>query len=72
VNVVAETPELDHGETTENPTPMPNAKRTNVMAREAVAPAKTALKLTVDSVSSTARFPVSMTMMPNLPEGVTI
>src|SRR6202140_661803 len=42
LNVVAETPELPHGEMTENPMPAPKDRRTSVRARDATAPAKTA------------------------------
>jgi predicted phage gp36 major capsid-like protein len=40
--VVAETPELNQGDTTENPSPAPNDNKTNVNAQEAIAPARTA------------------------------
>src|SRR5579864_312251 len=40
--LVAETPELDHGDTTENPTPTPNDSITRVNAQDVTAPAKTA------------------------------
>src|ERR1700689_1521660 len=42
LNVVAETPELPQGETTENPMPAPKDKSTRVSAKDATAPAKTA------------------------------
>jgi hypothetical protein len=42
LNVVAETPEFPHGETTVNPIPAPNESSTSVKARDATAPARTA------------------------------
>jgi hypothetical protein len=38
LNVVAETPEFPHGETTDNPSPVPNESRTKVSAPEAIPP----------------------------------
>src|SRR5438067_5052496 len=40
--VVAETPKLDHGDTTENPSPAPSDSKTSVNAQDAIAPATTA------------------------------
>jgi len=37
--VLADMPELPHGDTAENPMPAPNARRTRVMAAAATAPA---------------------------------
>src|ERR1700684_2826830 len=42
LNIVAETPELPQGETTENPIPAPKDRSTSVRARDATAPANTA------------------------------
>src|SRR5664279_1671330 len=42
LNVVAETPAPDHGDTTDKPRPMPKAIRTTVSAQETTAPAATA------------------------------
>src|SRR3981081_2691029 len=42
LNVVAETPELPQGDTTENPMPAPKDRSTSVRASDATAPAKTA------------------------------
>jgi hypothetical protein len=42
LNVVADTPAPDHGETTDNPSPTPNASNTRVNAQETMAPAATA------------------------------
>src|ERR1700733_14444281 len=53
LNVVAETPELPQGETTENPMPAPNDKSTSVRARDATAPAKTAAQDTPGTDGST-------------------
>src|SRR3984885_10674731 len=53
LNVVAETPELPQGETTENPMPAPNDKSTSVRARDATAPAKTAAHDTPGTDGST-------------------
>src|ERR1700709_484103 len=53
LNVVAETPELPQGETTENPMPAPNDKSTSVRASEATAPAKTAAQDTPGTDGST-------------------
>ena len=53
LNVVAETPELPHGETTENPMPTPKDKSTSVSARDATAPAKTAAQDTPGTEGST-------------------
>src|SRR3984957_18619978 len=53
LNVVAETPELPQGETTENPMPAPNDKSTSVNARDATAPAKTAAQDTPGTDGST-------------------
>jgi hypothetical protein len=59
LKVVAETPELPQGETTENPMPAPKDKSTSVSAREATAPAKTAaqdIPGTDGSTKSTCAF----------------
>src|ERR1700716_2389567 len=53
LNVVAETPELPHGETTKNPMPAPNDKSTSVKARDATAPANTAAHDTPGTAGST-------------------
>ena len=53
LNVIVETPELPQGETTENPMPAPNDKRTSVRARDATAPAKTAAQDTPGTDGST-------------------
>jgi hypothetical protein len=37
--MLADMPELPHGDTVENPMPAPNARRTRVMAAAAIAPA---------------------------------
>jgi hypothetical protein len=39
LNVVAEIPEFDQGETADNPIPAPNARSTSVKAAEATPPA---------------------------------
>jgi hypothetical protein len=46
--VVEETPELGQGETTENPSPTPNANSTSVRAAEATPPARMAGHATAD------------------------
>src|SRR5665647_984371 len=69
VKVVAEMPWPAHGDTTENPTPIPNAIRTNVMAMLAVAPARMAFQLTAESASSLIRFPVCVIIVPSLLTG---
>src|ERR1700733_10210674 len=53
LNVVAETPELAEGETTENPMPAQNDKSTSVRARDATAPANTAAHDTPGTDGST-------------------
>jgi hypothetical protein len=42
LNVLAETPAPDHGDTTDRPNPMPKAIRTTVKAQDTTAPAATA------------------------------
>src|ERR1700726_4215142 len=53
LKLVVETPELPHGEITENPMPAPNDKSTSVRARDATAPAKTAAQDTPGTDGST-------------------
>src|ERR1700680_3017708 len=53
LNVVAETPELPQGDTTENPMPAPKDRSTSVRARDATAPAKTAAQDTPGTDGST-------------------
>jgi hypothetical protein len=52
-NVVDDIPELPQGETTENPRPAPNDKRTSVSASDATAPAPTAAQETPGKDGST-------------------
>jgi hypothetical protein len=66
VNVVPETPESDHGETTEKPTPTPNATNSKLNAMDAVLPATMAFQLTAEWVSSIAEFHVSVVIGPSL------
>lgn len=53
LNVVAETPELPQGDTTENPIPAPKDSSTKVSAKEATAPARTAAQDTPGTDGST-------------------
>ena len=53
LNVVAETPELPQGETTENPIPAPKDRSTSVRAKDATAPANTAAQETPGTDGST-------------------
>src|ERR1700744_2813587 len=53
LKLVVETPELPHGEITENPMPTPKDKSTSVRARDATAPAKTAAHDTPGTDGST-------------------
>ena len=56
-------PESAQGETTEKPTPMPEANRINVIANEVVLPAKMAFQLTAEEVSTNERSVVSVTLV---------
>src|ERR1035438_9140285 len=69
VNVVEEMPCPAHGETTEKPTPTPNATINNVTAAAATAPARTAFQLTAECPSSSVRISVVVPMLigPSLP-----
>src|SRR3984893_19388362 len=53
LKVVAETPEVPHGETTAKPMPAPNESSTSVKARDATAPARTAAQDTPGTEGST-------------------
>src|SRR5215204_6525628 len=60
--VVIEMPSPAHGETTEKPTPAPNANSNNVSAADAIPPAITAPQDTVD-VSGTSSTSVIATVV---------
>jgi hypothetical protein len=53
LNVVAEAPEFPQGDTTAKPMPAPNDKSTSVRARDATAPANTAVHVNPDTEGST-------------------
>src|SRR6478752_1388404 len=53
LKVVADTPELPQGDTTEKPMPAPKDRSTSVSARDATAPAKTAAQETPATDGST-------------------
>src|SRR5947209_20202623 len=57
LNVVADTPEPLHGETTERPRPRPNASSTRVSAQLTTAPAATAAHDTPDTDGSPVSAP---------------
>src|SRR5260221_13975165 len=62
--LVAETPELANGETTEKPRPAPNDNNTSVNAQEATAPARTAAHETPAFEGSSASSTITASTSP--------
>ena len=56
-NVIAETPEFDHGETEPSPIPLPKASKASIVAAATADPAKTAAHDTAETGASGAGEP---------------